>query len=172
MFVHHLKSVVIMFVGLLSVASGVRADEIHVIATGAVSGAFKQIVPQFERESGHKLTILWGPSSGKSPEAIPVRLKNGEPADVVIMIGANMDKLLSDGLFAAQSRIDFAKTGIGVGVKVGQTPPRYFHCCCIAASSVECQIDRVLGGRQRNLHFHRVAEKTSASPIRLPGRAR
>ena len=123
MFVHHLRSPVVMFVGLLSLASGIRADEIHVIATGAVSGAFKQIVPQFESESGHKLTISWGPSSGKSPEAIPERLKAGEPADVVIMIGANMDKLVSDGLFAVQSRIDFAKTGIGVGVKTGQTPP-------------------------------------------------
>lgn len=123
MFVHHLKSVVIMVVGVLFLASGIRAEEIHVIATGAVSGAFKQIVPQFESQSGYKLSISWGPSSGKSPEAIPVRLKNGEPADVVIMIGANMDKLLSDGLFAAQTRIDFAKTGIGVGVKVGQTPP-------------------------------------------------
>lgn len=123
MFVRQLRSAIAILAGAFLFANAANAEEIHVIATGAVSGAFKQIVPQFEAASGHKLVISWGPSSGKSPEAIPVRLKAGEPADVVIMIGANMDKLISDSLFTAQSRVDFAKTGIGVGVKAGQTPP-------------------------------------------------
>ena len=34
-----------------------QAAEVKVLAVGAFPGAFKELVPQFERASGHKLTV-------------------------------------------------------------------------------------------------------------------
>lgn len=104
-------------------AGNAQATEIRVIATGAISGAFAQLVPKFESETGHKLVISWGPSLGTSPDAIPVRLQNGEPVDVVVMVGAALDKQIKDGKFIAASRIDLAQSGIGVGVRKGAPKP-------------------------------------------------
>ena len=103
--------------------AGAHAAEIDVIATGAVSGAFKRIVTDFERDTHHHLHISWGPSLGSSPEAIPVRIEKGERADVLVMVGSEMDKLIRKGRFVAATRADLAQSGIGVGVKAGSAKP-------------------------------------------------
>jgi molybdate transport system substrate-binding protein len=99
------------------------AAELRVIASGAVSGAFREIVPQFEQASGHKLVIVWGPSSGTSPDAIPVRLASGEKPDLVIMVETAFSKLLAEGKFLAGERKAFARSRIGIGVKSGAAKP-------------------------------------------------
>lgn len=104
-------------------SGAVQAADIHVIATGALKGAFTRLVPAFEQASGHKLLIAWGPSYGSSPDAIPTRLKNKEPVDVLIMVGAALDQRLGDRKFIAASRADLAQSGIGVGVRKGAPRP-------------------------------------------------
>ena len=104
-------------------AVSAHAMDVDVVATGAVSGAFKTIAPQFEHDSGHKLSVSWGPSLGSSGEAIPVRIERGQNPDVLIMVGTEMDKLIRKGLFVASARIDVAQSGIGVGVKAGSPKP-------------------------------------------------
>ena len=107
----------------LLLAGTAQAAEIHVIVTGALTAPFRQIVPAFERATGHKLVIAWGPSAGESKDAIPVRLRSGEPADVVIMIGTALDGLVKQGVFKPALRTDIAQSGIGVGVRVGAPRP-------------------------------------------------
>lgn len=43
--------------GLMLFANCANAAEIHAMVTGALTGAFRQLVPQFESESGHKVEI-------------------------------------------------------------------------------------------------------------------
>jgi len=100
-----------------------QAADIHVIATGALKGAFTKLAPAFEQASGHKLLIAWGPSYGSSADAIPMRIKNHEPVDVLIMVGAALDQHLADGSFIVSSRADLAQSGIGVGVRHGAPRP-------------------------------------------------
>jgi molybdate transport system substrate-binding protein len=107
----------------LLVAGTARAADIHVIVTGALTAPFRQIVPAFERTTGHKLVLAWGPSAGSSKDAIPVRLRSGEPADVVIMIGTALDGLIKADVFKPATRTDVAQSGIGVGVRVGAQRP-------------------------------------------------
>ncbi len=109
-------------VGML-LGSAAQAADIHVIATGALKGAFERLTPAFEQASGHKLLIAWGPSYGSSPDAIPSRLKSKQPVDVLIMVGAALDKHLVDGRFIAGSRANLAQSGIGVGVRKGAPRP-------------------------------------------------
>ena len=113
----------VAFAAALFFSGAVQAADIHVIATGAVKGAFSRLVPAFEQASGHRLLISWGPSYGSSPDAIPTRLKNGEPVDVLIMVGAALDERLNDGKFVKASRADLAQSAIGVGVRQGAPRP-------------------------------------------------
>ncbi|TFE42304.1 ABC transporter substrate-binding protein [Paraburkholderia dipogonis] len=100
-----------------------QATEIQVLATGAVSGAFSKLVPLFERETGDTVHLSWGPSFGASKDALPVRIRNGEPVDVVIMVGSALDQQINAGQFVASTRVDLAQSGIGVGVRAGASKP-------------------------------------------------
>lgn len=103
--------------------TGAHADEVKVLTTGILKGAFSHIASQFERETGHKVVMSWGPSSGNSPEASPVRVRSGEHVDVLIMVDNGMDDLIKTGHFVALDRRDVAISKIGVAVKVGQLVP-------------------------------------------------
>jgi molybdate transport system substrate-binding protein len=108
---------------LLPFAPGARASELKVLTTGILKGAFNRIATQFEKETGHKVSMSWGPSSGNSPEASPVRVRNGEPVDVLIMVDTGMDDLVRSGHFEALDRSEVAISKIGVAVKAGRPVP-------------------------------------------------
>jgi molybdate transport system substrate-binding protein len=60
---------------------------------------------------------------GDSPEAIPARLARGEPADVVILDGGAADELGKRGLVRADSKIELARSLIGMVVREGAARP-------------------------------------------------
>lgn len=99
------------------------AAEIHVMISAGFYKAYSELVPVFEQETGHKLVTIRGPSTGDSPEAIPTRLKNGEAADVLLMIGASIDDLEKNGLVRAGSKIDLARSETGMVVREGAAKP-------------------------------------------------
>ena len=107
----------------IAFAGSARADEIKVLTTGILKGAFTRIATQFEKDTGHKVSMSWGPSSGSSPEASPVRVRSGEQVDVLIMVDGAMDDLVRTGHFAALERKDAAISKIGVAVKAGRPLP-------------------------------------------------
>lgn len=107
-----------------AVATGsARADQVKILTTGILKGAFTPIAAEFERQTGHKVTMSWGPSSGSSPEASPVRVRSGEALDVLIMVDAGMDDLVRTGHFQPQHRRNVAVSRIGVAVKAGRPLP-------------------------------------------------
>ena len=65
--------------------------------SGGLAAAYKALVPEFERATGHKVITAYGPSMGTTVNAIPVRLERGEPADVLIMVGYAIDDLAKQG---------------------------------------------------------------------------
>jgi molybdate transport system substrate-binding protein len=68
-------------------------------------GVYAELVPAFERATGHHLVTTRGPSMGDSPEAIPARLARGETADVVILESGAADELAKRGLVRAGSKV-------------------------------------------------------------------
>ena len=99
------------------------AAELRVMISAGFSEAYAELAPAFERASGHKLVTTRGPSMGDSPEAIPTRLKRGEAADVLIMVGAGVDELERQGLVKAGSKVDLALSQIGMAVRAGAVKP-------------------------------------------------
>lgn len=60
---------------------------------------------------------------GATPEAIPNRLQRGEPADVLIMVGDALDELIKQGKVVADSRVELARSNIGMAVRAGAPKP-------------------------------------------------
>jgi molybdate transport system substrate-binding protein len=102
---------------------GAAVQEIRVVSSGGFAAAYKALAPGFEQASGDRLITGWGPSMGTTKDAVPVRLARGEPIDVVIMVGYALSELIQQGKVLADSRVDLARSGIGVVVKAGAPHP-------------------------------------------------
>jgi molybdate transport system substrate-binding protein len=75
-------------------------------------------VPQFEKATGHKVaTVFTGTLDAQK------RLANGESYDMLIMSGPSIDTQIKAGRVIAGSRVDIAKSGVGVGVPKGASKP-------------------------------------------------
>src|SRR5438094_10086703 len=66
-----------------ALATHVQAAEIKVISTGGAPAVMTSLVPEFERKSGHKVSIDFG-----TPGSMRDRLLQGEAADVAVGIAA------------------------------------------------------------------------------------
>ena len=100
-----------------------RSAEIRVITSGAFTEAYKQLAPEFEKTSGHKVISNYGASMGNAPDSIPSRLARGEPVDVLIMAGPALDDLIKQGKVMPGSRVDLVRSSIGFAVKSGAPKP-------------------------------------------------
>jgi molybdate transport system substrate-binding protein len=102
---------------------------------------YAELGPAFERASGHRLMTTRGPSMGDSPEAIPARLARGEAADVVIMDGGAADALVGRGAARAGSKVELARSQVGMVVRAGAEKPDIgsvdaFRRALLAAGSI------------------------------------
>jgi molybdate transport system substrate-binding protein len=116
-----LYPLLLLFNALLPVAS--QAREVTVMTSGGFTAAFARLSPVYSKETGIQVETIHGPSMGATPQAIPTRLKNGEPADVVIMVGSALQKLIDDGLVDPASRVEIADSRIGMVVRHGAAKP-------------------------------------------------
>src|SRR6266446_7520400 len=99
-------------------AGAVHAAEIRVLSTQATEQAYRELVPQFEKASGHKVTTVFTGTLDANK-----RLAAGETYDLLIMSGPSIDEHIKGGKVVAGSRVDLAKSGVGVGVKAGAPKP-------------------------------------------------
>ena len=108
---------------VLAIGGAASAADVHVMISAGFFGVYSELGPAFERASGHRLVTTRGPSMGDSPEAIPTRLARGETADVVILDGGVADELGRRGLVRAASKVDLARSLIGMVVRSGAAKP-------------------------------------------------
>jgi molybdate transport system substrate-binding protein len=112
------------FLRLAQAATPAEAGvELVVLSSGGFTAAFRLLAPKYAQASGDTTRLVLGASMGDTPTAIPNRLARGEPADVVIMVGYALDKLIADGRAVPGSRVDLARSYIGVAVRVGAPKP-------------------------------------------------
>src|SRR5437660_11566901 len=119
----YFRSVAPGFVLAALLAASLTAAEIRVMISGGLSTAYMELVPEFERQTGHQVLTARGPSMGTTANAIPVRLERGEPADVLIMVGYALEDLAKNGKVIAGSSVDLGKSPIGVEEKSGTPKP-------------------------------------------------
>lgn len=91
-----------------------HASEIQVMSSAAFKAAYLELVPLFERASGHRVATRWLPGVD-----VLKRVKDGEASDLVILQAGDIDELIRAGRIVAGSRVDLAKSGVGVAVRDG-----------------------------------------------------
>jgi molybdate transport system substrate-binding protein len=94
------------------------AAEITVLSTQATEQACRELLPQFEKASGHKVTITYTGTLGAKK-----RIAAGEFFDLLIMSSPDIDAFITSGTLAPGSRVDLAKSGVGIGVRAGAPKP-------------------------------------------------
>ena len=104
-------------------ARAAAAADIQVMTSGGLTAAYRALIPQFEGSSGHKLNTVQGASMGAAPDAIPQRLSRGEPADVLLLAADGLEALIARGLAQPGSRVDLARSLIGMAVRKGAPKP-------------------------------------------------
>jgi molybdate transport system substrate-binding protein len=112
------RRLAVMVVVLAMSVSSVEAAEIKVLSAGAMRAMVTELGAEFTRETGHTLALTSG-TVGQLRD----KLLAGEAADVVVMSDTAIDQLIGQGHLVRGSRVDIARTGIGVAVREGAPKP-------------------------------------------------
>jgi molybdate transport system substrate-binding protein len=110
-------------VSILLFTGTVDGAEVKVMISGGFSGAYQDLVPEYERTIKDTAVTSRGASMGNAPNSIPSRLQRGEPVDVLIMVGEALDELIKRGKVVAGTRVDLARSSIGMAVRAGAPKP-------------------------------------------------
>ena len=109
---------IIAAVTSLVLAGTVQAAEIKLLASSAIKEAYLELLPLFEKATGHKVVAAWS-----STPDVQKRIAAGEAADLVILGDSGTEELIKQGKLATNSRANFAKSGIAVAVRTGAPKP-------------------------------------------------
>jgi molybdate transport system substrate-binding protein len=99
-------------------ASISEATEIKLFAAGALRQTLGELLPQFEKDTGHHVSATYG-----TVGALTDRLAKGEAADVAIVTDTQIDELERSGKVVSGTRLDVATTGVGAFVRKNSPKP-------------------------------------------------
>jgi molybdate transport system substrate-binding protein len=94
------------------------AAEIKLLVSNALKSTMEELTPQFEKASGHKLSLTFGAAA-----EIKTSIEKGAAVDVAILTAAVTDDLVKEGKLSAAGRADIARSGAGVAARKGAPKP-------------------------------------------------
>src|SRR2546426_12325444 len=115
-----MKTAVIIAASALLLSGVADSAEIKVLSTQATQEAYLELVAQFEKATGHKVTTAFTGTLN-----VQKRLADGEPYDLIIMAGPAGGEQNKLGKGGAGSRVDFAQSRTRGGVRHGAAPTRH-----------------------------------------------
>lgn len=139
---------------LIAQSAPAAGAELTVLSAGGIRPPLEQLIPQFERASGHKVAIKFvgGP-------AVKQAVDGGAAFDVAISTANVIDDLVKAGKIVAATRAEIARAGVGVGVRTGAPKPDIstvdaFKRTLLNAKSVAYAKDGTAG-----MHFQGVLQR-------------
>jgi molybdate transport system substrate-binding protein len=164
-----------IFLAVLYLIAGLgstAAADLKLLTTTTIQPAVLALVPEFEKRTGHKVTIETDTATN-----LGVRVDAGEYFDVVVMTARLMDPYLG-GRIVEGSLKEVARAGIGVSVRQGAALPDIsristFRNALLAARSI-AYIDPASGastGLYLEWLFERlgIADQIKAKTVFVPG---
>ena len=146
---------------LLAAAGPARADELQLLSAASMQTVFKEIVGDFERGSGHKVSLRYSTMG-----AITERVKAGEKADLVISSPASISALVASGNINPASEVTIARTGVGIVVPEGSPKLRIESVPDFRRALLEAKVvvyANPAGGGAAGVHIARVIDKLGLS---------
>jgi molybdate transport system substrate-binding protein len=95
----------------------VAADEVTLVAPGGIQAAVQQLIPGFERATGHTVKATFGSGLGTKRQVAA-----GDPFDVPI-VQPPYPEVVSSGNVVVDSATPLAAVAVGVAVRTGQRKP-------------------------------------------------
>jgi molybdate transport system substrate-binding protein len=111
-------AIVVVVRGLGAQQQPAPRGEIRALASNGVRAVLDELLPHFERANGRRLAIQFGTTA-----SIKQRIEKGEAFDVVIVTSEAIDDLIEAGKVVRATRVDLARSGIGVGIRKGAPRP-------------------------------------------------
>jgi len=129
---------------ILSLVGPAAAAELKVLSIPGVRAAVNELVPQFERDTGDKVTIRYEIYPGQKRE-----IESGD-FDVAIFSSQNIGEMIKQGRIVPGSTADIGRTSIGVAVRQGAPKPVVdtedaFKRTLLAAKSITYTKDSATG---------------------------
>ncbi|OSI22514.1 MULTISPECIES: molybdate ABC transporter substrate-binding protein [Bradyrhizobium] len=94
------------------------AADLKLLSASALHPAIDDLIPDFEKSSGHKVTVDYGTAG-----AVAERVLKGEAADIILSSVQAIGRLETQGKVLAENRIVIAKVGVGAFVRKGAAKP-------------------------------------------------
>jgi len=91
---------------------------VRLLSTLALMGAVRHLADRYEAELRTRIDADFAPTL-----ALLDRLRGGEGADVVILTRERLDDLAAEEIVVADSRVDLARSYVGIAVKAGAAHP-------------------------------------------------
>lgn len=143
---------------------------ISLFVSNSLRGTLGELIPQFERSSGHTVAIRYDPA-----KIMMERIARGETADLAILGGSAIDDLVKAGKIDSASKRPVASCGVGIAVLAGAPKPdigsvEAFKKALLAAKSVAWTQEGASG-----MYFTKlierlgIAEAVKAKAVRRPG---
>jgi len=114
---------IVVLAGALLMMPLVASGQLKVIISGGFSSPYEQLLPEFERTSGIKVSTGSGASQGSGPQTIAAQLAAGVAADVVILSRRGLSDLMAANRIAAGTDTDLARAPLGIAVRKGAAKP-------------------------------------------------
>ncbi len=142
------------------------AADITILASNGVKAAVVELIPQFERETGHKLKFTWGASN-----LLAKQVESGEAFDVVIVTPSLIKGLIQQGKVVDGSAVNLARVGLGVAVKQGAPKPDISTVEAFKSTMLNAKAIAYTTAGQSGLHFISVTEKLGiADQVKAKGK--
>ena len=109
---------VVLAVAILAGSGSVEAAEIKVLSSVGLQPATPELIAQFEAATGHKIAVTYGLAA-----VLKKQFVEGAPADVLVLTSSIIDDLVKQGKVVSDSKVDIARSGVGLGVKAGAAKP-------------------------------------------------
>jgi molybdate transport system substrate-binding protein len=138
------RAIIVILAGWACLTTA-EAAEVKILTAGAMKAVVLELVPQFEKDTGHKAVVDNDTAGG-----LAKRVEGGEAFDLAVITPSVIGDLAKKGKVAADSRANVARVGVGVVVKEGAPVPDIgsvdaFKRALLAAKSV-AYIDPASGG--------------------------
>ena len=114
---HYATAVILAALSAFS-TSAAQAAEIKVLCSNGIRAVVDELVPRFERATGHKAVLTFEPST-----QLKKRIDAGEPFDLAVLTPALIDAAIREGKVVSDSRTVIARSGLGLSVRAGARKP-------------------------------------------------
>jgi molybdate transport system substrate-binding protein len=104
--------------GVVMASEKGSAAEVKVLTAGAFKQVVLAVVPEFEKQTGHKVTV-----DNDTVGGLTKKIEGGETFDVVVLTPSAVDELTKKGKIDDGTKAVLARVGVGVMVKAGAPVP-------------------------------------------------